>query len=112
MAEVVSTPVPIVIPSNYRGECMQADLLPDGGDAVRPTNEFQARRRSTHEHGLVITTSDFSSGARVEAERSNAVPVALMNGEQLVGLLVEHGIGVSRTAHDLLELGSLTVDEE
>jgi len=32
-----------------------------------------------HEQGMIITTSDFSKGAKEEAERSNAVPVALVN---------------------------------
>ena len=59
----------------------------------------------THEQGLIVTTSDFSKGARAEAERPNAVPVALMNGEQLVQLLVENDIGVHRTSYDLIELG-------
>ncbi len=59
----------------------------------------------THEQGLIITTSDFSKGAQEEAERANAVPVALMNGEQLVKLLVENDIGVRRTQYDLIELG-------
>jgi len=58
----------------------------------------------THEQGLIITTSDFSSGARAEAMRENAVPVALMNGEQLVALLAQFEIGVIRRAHDLLEI--------
>jgi len=58
-----------------------------------------------HEHGLIITTSDFSSGARDEAERANAVPIALMNGKQLVALLIEHDIGVHRTSYNLIELG-------
>jgi len=58
----------------------------------------------THDQGLIITTSDFSSGARTEAERLNAVPFALMNGEQLVRLLVEHEIGVRRVPYDLIEL--------
>ena len=58
----------------------------------------------THEQGLIITTSDFSSGARTEAARPDAVPVALMTGEQLVVLLVENGMGVSRRSHDLIEL--------
>lgn len=47
-----------------------------------------------HEQGLVITTSDFSKGAQEEAERADATPVGLMNGEQLVALLVENEIGV------------------
>jgi len=59
----------------------------------------------THEQGLIITTSDFSPGARKEAARPDAVPVALMNGEQLVMLLVENSIGVTRRSHDLIELG-------
>jgi restriction system protein len=57
-----------------------------------------------HEHGLIITTSDFSTGAREEANRHAATPVALMNGEQLVMLLVEYGIGVSRQSYELFEL--------
>ena len=58
----------------------------------------------TYEQGLIITTSDFSPGARKEAARPDATPVALMNGEQLVLLLVEHNIGVSRRTHDLIEI--------
>ncbi len=58
----------------------------------------------THEQGLIITTSDFSKGAREEAARANAVPVGLMNGQQLVALLVENDIGVSRASYDLIEL--------
>jgi len=58
----------------------------------------------THEQGLIITISDFSKGARQEAERPNAVPVALMNGEQLVASLIENDIGVSRVSYDLIEL--------
>jgi restriction system protein len=66
----------------------------------------------THDQGLIITTSDFSSGARQEAERANAVPVALMNGERLVTLLVEYRIGITRTSYDLIELGTDTDNEE
>ena len=58
----------------------------------------------THEQGLIITTSDFSSGARKEAARPDAIPVALMNGEQLVALFVEYNVGVTRASHDLIEL--------
>jgi restriction system protein len=59
----------------------------------------------THDQGLIITTSDFSSGAVEEAKRPNAVPVALMNGEHLVALLVEYDIGVHHTKYELIELG-------
>jgi len=59
----------------------------------------------THEQGLIITASDFSAGARSEAARTDATPIALMNGEQLVLLLIENSIGVSRQSHELFELG-------
>lgn len=66
----------------------------------------------SHEHGLIITTSDFSAGACEEANRPNATPVALMNGEQLVMLLVEYGIGVSRQSYELFELEGLNVPDK
>jgi len=56
---------------------------------------------------LIITTSDFSPGAVKEAAQSDKTPIALMNGEQLVMLLMEHGIGVHRSTPDLFE-----IDEE
>jgi len=75
-----------------------------------PTVQQMRGSLGAHEQGLVITTSDFSRGAREEAERVDATPVALMNGEQLVKLLVENGIGVRRTSHDLIELGEVEED--
>ena len=66
----------------------------------------------THEQGLIITTSDFSKGAIEEAVRSDAVPVALMNGEQLALLLMEYGIGVKRSVPDLFELDAEFANEQ
>ncbi|MES9819951.1 MAG: HTH domain-containing protein [Candidatus Thiodiazotropha sp.] len=60
-----------------------------------------------HEQGLIITTSNFSAGAIKEAAQSDKTPIALMNGDQLVMLLMEHGIGVHRSTPDLFE-----IDEE
>lgn len=57
-----------------------------------------------HEQGLVITTRDFSAGAKEETERPDATPVALMDGDQLVRLLVENDIGVRRARYELIEL--------
>ena len=39
----------------------------------------------THEQGLIITTSDFSAGAREEAARPDAVPVGLMKASNWLG---------------------------
>jgi len=60
-----------------------------------------------HEHGLIITTSNFSEGAKMEATQPDKTAIALMDGEQLVKLLMEHGIGVHRSTPDLFE-----IDEE
>jgi restriction system protein len=91
------------------------------GDVVRIRMAVQAKRWKNnvqapivqglrgslgiHEQGLIITTSDFSKGARDEAMRPNATPIALMSGDQLVKLLIENDIGIKRTTHDLIELG-------
>ena len=90
------------------------------GDAVRIRMAVQAKRwennvqkpvvqqvrgsLGAHEQALIITTSGFSDGAKKEAQRADATPVALVGGEQLATLLSEHGIGVRRTSHDLLTL--------
>ena len=58
----------------------------------------------THEQGLIITTSDFSKGAKAEANRSNAAPVALMNGEKVAELLAEYEIGATIRSYKLFEL--------
>ena len=72
-----------------------------------PTVQQVRGSLGAHDQGLIITTRSFSDGARKEAKRGDAVPVALMNGEQLVALLVEHDIGVHRTAYDLIEMGEI-----
>ena len=63
----------------------------------------------THEQGLIIPTSDFSIGARKEAIRPDAAPVGLMNGKQLINLLLEIEIGVTKRSFDLFDPPS---DEE
>ena len=79
-------------------------------NVLAPTIQQVRGSLGAHEQGLIITTSSFSKGARDEAERPDATPVALMDGEQLVKLLVENDLGVRRTAYELLELGE-TDDE-
>jgi restriction system protein len=74
------------------------------GNVQAPVVQQVRGSLGTHEQGLIITTSDFSKGAREEAERANATPVALMNGSQLVDVLIENDIGIRRTQHDLIEL--------
>ncbi len=72
-----------------------------------PTVQQVRGALGAHEQGLIVTTSDFSAGARAEAIEIDRTPVALMNGSDLVSLLVEHEIGVQRASADLLDLGPL-----
>lgn len=64
-----------------------------------------------NERGLLITTSGFERGARAEATREKRAPIGLVDGEQLVSLLVEHQIGVSRGNPELLQPLSLDAIE-
>ena len=90
------------------------------GDSVRIRMAVQAKRwknnvtspivqqvrgsLGAHEQGLIITTSDFSKGAKAEASRSNAAPVALLNGEKVAELLAEYEIGATIRSYKLFEL--------
>jgi len=83
---------------------VQAKRWKKGNNIQKPIVQQVRGNLGAHEQGLIITTSDFSPGAKTEALRPDAVPVALMNGEELVALLVEHKIGVTLQTHNLLEL--------
>lgn len=68
----------------------------------------------TDERGLIVTTPNFSKGARDEATRSSShTPIDLIDGDQLVSLLVEYNLGVRKNRYQLLELTtSFFSDEE
>lgn len=68
----------------------------------------------TDERGLIVTTSNFSRGARDEARRTSShTPIDLIDGDQLVSLLVEYNLGVRKNRYQLLELTpSFFSDEE
>ena len=64
-----------------------------------------------HEQGLIVTTSDFSRGAQDEALRSDAAPVALMNGEQFAALLARYQIGAKIQRYELYALDEIEGEE-
>ena len=70
----------------------------------RPTVQQVRGSLAVHEQGLIITTSDFSKGAREEAQRPDAAPVALMNGKELAALLARHELGAQHDHQVLLTL--------
>ena len=46
------------------------------------------------QRGLIITTSEFTKGAQIEAMANNKMPVALVNGKKLIELLFKYKVGV------------------
>jgi restriction system protein len=60
-----------------------------------------------HQQGIIITTSDFSTGARKEAEALGKTHIGLVNGDDLIELLIKHHVGVVDRA-----LTVAVVDEE
>ena len=64
------------------------------------------------QRGLIITTSDFTKDATTEADLPDRTPISLLNGRELVDLMVEHEIGVRRRMVAVLELNVEDLDPE
>ena len=47
-----------------------------------------------HQQGIIITTSNFSKAAVQEASAPNKTRIGLINGEELIDLLIKHQVGV------------------
>jgi restriction endonuclease Mrr len=56
------------------------------------------------EHGLFITTSDYSAGAYHEAVACGKTPIHLLTRQQLLSLLIEQGLLVQSIAVRVLEV--------
>jgi restriction system protein len=54
--------------------------------------------------GTIITTAGFSKGAVQAAFEPGAPPITLINGDKLIDLLIEYGIGVRTRSIEVLEL--------
>ena len=54
--------------------------------------------------GTIITTSQFSKGTQDAAFATGAAPITLIDGNKLIELLIEHGIGVRKRSIELLEI--------
>ena len=63
-----------------------------------------------HDIGLVVTTGRFSIGAQKAAQIKDRKPITLIDGDDLVNLMVEHEIWVNRQQHDLLTLATPSPD--
>ncbi len=83
---------------------VQVKRYKKGNNVSSPVVQQVRGSLGAHEQGMIITTSNFSKGAVKEAARADAVPVALVNGEQLVELMIEHQLLVKRVPYELINL--------
>jgi len=67
------------------------------GNVGRPdVDRFRGAIQGQYEQGVFFSTSDFTADARQASLRRGAVPVILLNGESIVNLMIEKGLGVDR----------------
>jgi restriction system protein len=64
------------------------------GNVQAPTVTSLRGSLQVHQQGIIITTSDFSKGAREEAAAANKTRIGLINGQDLLELLIRHKVGV------------------
>lgn len=93
--ELGITSVREVVQAKRQKQNVQRTVL----DALRGSlYRFQAVR------GTIITTANFSKGAKDVAFEPGAPPITLIDGDKLIDLLIEYGIGVRTRPVEVLEL--------
>lgn len=59
-------------------------------------DKFRGAIQGEFEQGIFLTTSDFTKKAREASLKKGAVPIILLNGESIVDIMIQKGIGVER----------------
>ena len=75
-----------------------------GNVSARDLRDFRGAMQGRSEKGLILTTGGFTPGARQEATRDGAPPIDLIDGESLLDLLKDLGLGLKvteRTVEDV-----------
>lgn len=87
-------------------EVVQAKRFKAGSNVGRRTVDMLrgVLHRFGAVRGTIITTSGFASGAKKAAVEVGGAPVTLIDGETLVELMVEHGLGVTKKSLEVWEL--------
>jgi restriction system protein len=74
------------------------------GNVQAPTVTSLRGSLQVYQQGIIITTSDFSKGAREEAAAPNKTRIGLLNGQDLLELLIRHKVGVVEKALKVISL--------
>lgn len=64
------------------------------------------------QRGLVITTSKFTKDAAKESRAPNKMPVSMIDGDKLLDLLMEHGVGIKKESVELYSLDNTYFDHD
>jgi restriction system protein len=77
-------------------------------------DKFRGAIQGEFEQGVFFTTADFTSDARDASLKAGAVPIILFNGQSIVDIMIDKGLGVERVPlYAFYErLGDLELDDE
>jgi restriction system protein len=75
-------------------------------------DKFRGAIQGEFEQGIFFTTSDFSGQAQEASIKKGAAPVVLLNGDAIVQLMVEKGLGIQRRPVEVYEDQIETLFEE
>lgn len=86
------------------------------GTIGRPQiNQFRGDIQGQFELGLFFTTANFSADAENNSSKAGAVPIALFNGNAIVEIMLEKGLGVEKNYLEIftfnLELATAENDQ-
>ena len=91
----------VVQAKRHRRTVQRKDL-----DALRGSlHRFRAVR------GTIITTSRFAAGTKAAAVEPGVAPITLVDGNKLLDLLIEHGIGVRKQPIEVIEVDAEAFDD-
>lgn len=59
-------------------------------------DKFRGAIQGEFEQGIFFTTSDFTKQAKEASIKKGAVPIILLNGDSIIDIMIEKGLGVNR----------------
>jgi hypothetical protein len=85
---------------------VQVKRFRDGNKISGSTVRQLRGSAAVDQRGLVITTSGFTKDAVVEAMAPNKMPVALVDGDKLIGLLIRNEVGVRKELYPVYSINT------
>lgn len=77
-----------------------------GSVSSQQMREFKGTMSGRAERGLFITTGTFTRDAKAEANRDGSAPIDLVDGERLVSLMKEYGLGVNVATQETVSVNT------